>query len=327
MNKPTTTTERLPLKLGSRVRLTRDVERFSDFLVKAGALGVCTCANDGGKIAVRMDDYIEGAQHWQNEIWWENSEHGNFDDDAEVLPVVRLVRVRCEGDQSWLSRTFEPALGDVFTLNKSEALILAEDDARINREYRSYLSHKGEGKPIYYIEPCGLEVNIAPERFVERLFEKPIRVYVREEDCCGFFFLNDELWSAPANRDGSLEMENALPVNEWECEPLDEKGWTDVCTALKHKVPAIKFEASIRFLENNTRTTVYGRGHESKERNAVALITEVAALQVSPVFTFAQRDALLAVTIHTLGRVLTAAIESPATQEVEGSSIYIKQSR
>jgi hypothetical protein len=85
------TKARLPLKVGSRIRLIRDVERFSDFLVKAGAFGVCTQANEGGRIAVRMDELIQGAKEWDNEIWWESDARVDFDDDAEVLPFVRLV--------------------------------------------------------------------------------------------------------------------------------------------------------------------------------------------------------------------------------------------
>ena len=56
--------------VGDRVALTRDVERFPDFIAPKGATGTVVMAERDGALAVRMDQAITGAEEWDNEIHW-----------------------------------------------------------------------------------------------------------------------------------------------------------------------------------------------------------------------------------------------------------------
>ncbi len=56
--------------VGDRVELIRPVDRFPFFAVMDGAVGTVTTVEDGC-FCVRMDDFIDGAEEWQNEIVWD----------------------------------------------------------------------------------------------------------------------------------------------------------------------------------------------------------------------------------------------------------------
>ena len=59
-------------KVGDRVKLMRDVERFPSFIAKAGMTGTVCMVDANGDIAARMDETIAGCEEWNNEIhWWE----------------------------------------------------------------------------------------------------------------------------------------------------------------------------------------------------------------------------------------------------------------
>jgi len=73
------------MNIGTRLRLTRNVERFPHFIAPKGATGTVTDVTDGN-ISVLMDDHLAGAEEWDNEIVWS----ADFDDgdpllDAEVI--------------------------------------------------------------------------------------------------------------------------------------------------------------------------------------------------------------------------------------------------
>lgn len=83
------TTARPPV--GTRVRLTRNVSREPLFSVSAGTTGVVAVPPGPNVIyAVRMDDPIDGAEDWDNEIWWtiEDDFESNIDDPMLDLEVI-----------------------------------------------------------------------------------------------------------------------------------------------------------------------------------------------------------------------------------------------
>lgn len=69
-------TQPLP-KLGTRFRLARPVDRFDHFIASAGAAGTVVDA-DENVISLHMDDYLPGAEPWDNEIVW------TVDDDYDA---------------------------------------------------------------------------------------------------------------------------------------------------------------------------------------------------------------------------------------------------
>jgi len=70
---------------GTLVRLTRDVDRFPDFLAPAGTTGVVVRV-DSDAIAVRLFMWQPGAEEWGNEVeWYRNSMLGEASDDLEVI--------------------------------------------------------------------------------------------------------------------------------------------------------------------------------------------------------------------------------------------------
>ena len=71
--------DRLP-EVGSRARLLRVVERFPHFLIKEGATGRITEATES-LIALRMDEFVPGAEEWDNELYWTQ-------EDAEFAAVA-----------------------------------------------------------------------------------------------------------------------------------------------------------------------------------------------------------------------------------------------
>lgn len=73
-------------KVGDRVCLTRDVDRFPDFIARKGMVGtVCTVEIDGA-LAVKMDDTIAGCEEWDNQVWWTFDFH--LEDIADDLAMV-----------------------------------------------------------------------------------------------------------------------------------------------------------------------------------------------------------------------------------------------
>ncbi len=57
------------LQEGDRVRLTQVVERYPHFVVEAGTVGTVTYTDDA-VLGVTLDDKIDGAEEWSNEIMW-----------------------------------------------------------------------------------------------------------------------------------------------------------------------------------------------------------------------------------------------------------------
>lgn len=57
---------------GQRVRLKRDVDRYPSFIARKGLVGtiVSTPGPDHMNLAVKMDEHLNGAEEWDNEIHW-----------------------------------------------------------------------------------------------------------------------------------------------------------------------------------------------------------------------------------------------------------------
>jgi len=76
----------IELRIGTRIRLIRDVERYPYFIAKAGLEGVIT-ENNEFHIAARMDTPLAGAEQWDNNILWNDCNEGMeaFVDDVQLI--------------------------------------------------------------------------------------------------------------------------------------------------------------------------------------------------------------------------------------------------
>lgn len=78
------------MREGARVRLTRDVDRYPHFVAPKGAEGTIT-KNWDDLIAVKLDEHLEGAEEWDNEVQWYDGMYADadyrevFQEDVEVL--------------------------------------------------------------------------------------------------------------------------------------------------------------------------------------------------------------------------------------------------
>ncbi len=60
---------------GQRVVVTRDLDFSPFFELKGGTTGVVVFVNpERGTCSVRMDDPIEGCEHWSNEVFFNTEE-------------------------------------------------------------------------------------------------------------------------------------------------------------------------------------------------------------------------------------------------------------
>lgn len=72
------------LAVGTRVRLTRAVDRYPHFIAPKGAVGTLTVSGPS-VVAVKLDEHLDGAGEWDNEVRW-YPESGDF--PAEDMEVV-----------------------------------------------------------------------------------------------------------------------------------------------------------------------------------------------------------------------------------------------
>ena len=72
------------LAVGTRVRLTNAVDRYPHFIAPQGATGTLVTSAPG-VVAMYLDEHLDGAEEWGNEVRWYPS-NGDFPaDDMEVL--------------------------------------------------------------------------------------------------------------------------------------------------------------------------------------------------------------------------------------------------
>jgi hypothetical protein len=74
----------IELRVGTRIRLIRAVERYPFFIAKAGLEGVIT-ENSGHQIAAKMDVPLAGSEEWNNAIIWEDEAIEQFVDDVQLI--------------------------------------------------------------------------------------------------------------------------------------------------------------------------------------------------------------------------------------------------
>jgi hypothetical protein len=55
---------------GYRFTLRHDVDRFPDFIARQGMTGIVIEIRDDGFISAKIDQPIDGAEGWDNELWW-----------------------------------------------------------------------------------------------------------------------------------------------------------------------------------------------------------------------------------------------------------------
>ena len=74
------------VKIGDKVELARDVERYPQFIAKKGLQGT-VIKQDSEVFAVKMDKQLTGAEEWDNCIEWYSTD-GSFDDIPKDLTVL-----------------------------------------------------------------------------------------------------------------------------------------------------------------------------------------------------------------------------------------------
>jgi len=63
--------------VGTRARLRHEIERFPHFLIDEGATGTVVEAS-ATLIALRMDEFVPGAEEWDNELCWTDEDAAFF---------------------------------------------------------------------------------------------------------------------------------------------------------------------------------------------------------------------------------------------------------
>ncbi len=74
-------------KVGARVRLRQDVDRYPHFIAREGSTGVVSHSDDEN-FWVKLDDHLDGAEEWDNEVQWFGDFLRDVNDDLEVVTVA-----------------------------------------------------------------------------------------------------------------------------------------------------------------------------------------------------------------------------------------------
>lgn len=83
-NPKLTPTHALPI--GRRVMLKRSVERYPHFTAPAGATGVVTVSQPD-LVAVRLEEPLQGAEAWDNEVCWDDGNGRPALDEARAATI------------------------------------------------------------------------------------------------------------------------------------------------------------------------------------------------------------------------------------------------
>jgi hypothetical protein len=78
------------LPVGTRVRLTREVERYPHFIAERGRAGVVVEATPDA-VSVRLDEHLPGAEEWDNEVCWYGPDWTGRDARVVALEEVEPV--------------------------------------------------------------------------------------------------------------------------------------------------------------------------------------------------------------------------------------------
>ncbi len=78
--------ENTVMREGTRVRLTCDVERYPHFTARKGMVGTVTMMEMDEAVCVRLDEFLPGAEDWDNEVCWYPQ---NGDDPSAYLETIK----------------------------------------------------------------------------------------------------------------------------------------------------------------------------------------------------------------------------------------------
>lgn len=122
------------VRVGTRVRLRRTVDRRPHFLAGAGMIGTITDigihAGAIESIWAKMDQHLAGAEEWDNEILWTEDDLDRFAEDVERFDVTaRIEKVIAESDAH---------LGDCLTIEFPEAKF-GDVSPEVTHQWRSGL--------------------------------------------------------------------------------------------------------------------------------------------------------------------------------------------
>ena len=74
-------------KVGQRIILAREIERFPHFAAPAGLRGTIVQASESS-IGAMMDNTIVGCEEWNNTIYWYQAGNDNFDGFEQDVKYV-----------------------------------------------------------------------------------------------------------------------------------------------------------------------------------------------------------------------------------------------
>lgn len=73
------------VKVGDRVELARDVDRYDAFIAKKGLRGTISEISEY-VVTVLLDEHLDGAEEWDNNVCWGSSDQlAEFDEDVRLL--------------------------------------------------------------------------------------------------------------------------------------------------------------------------------------------------------------------------------------------------
>lgn len=71
--------------VGRRIELVREVDRYPDFAAPKGLTGTIV-DDDPEFIRAKMDQTMNGAEEWGNEVHWHEDSLDDFEKDVRFLP-------------------------------------------------------------------------------------------------------------------------------------------------------------------------------------------------------------------------------------------------
>ena len=73
------------VKVGDRVELARDVDRYDAFIAKKGLRGTVSEISEH-VVTVLLDEHLDGAEEWDNNVCWGSSDQlAEFNEDVRLL--------------------------------------------------------------------------------------------------------------------------------------------------------------------------------------------------------------------------------------------------
>jgi len=138
--------------VGSRVRLAHDVDRFPHFVAPAGALGTVVYL-DADLLRVRLDETLEGAETWDNEIVWSLRDDDVPRDALELLEPAELVRheALAELDADGLRAVIDAGGPSALVDAARDALAVRLDAEPVHRVVAAYVGERRRTDEAYEV--------------------------------------------------------------------------------------------------------------------------------------------------------------------------------